>query len=302
MLHAVHVGKFLLAAAAGLEGAQQRFALGGLLGEFGQGFVDHGVVVLVARAHQHRIGFAVQARGLDGLGDARDQLRAQVFAVVALRAAAVQLQDGVVHMLGRDRVERVAVEVVARQAGGHALQVAGGARVLAHGDLQVFGLEVFGVARKQLFVHAELQRHEARAEELRVQLEQPFQRRADLARRALGLALALSLRCLVAGLLLLALRALAAAALVVLPGWAGLAAFTGFAGLAGCTWFARLRGRFRAGAGVCGGARVRVGTGLQLLQLIGHVQLLAPGRARVRLRGGGGSVGHAGGAARGAVE
>jgi hypothetical protein len=148
----------------------------------------------------------------------------------------------------------------------------------------------------------ELQRHEARAEELRVQLEQALQRRVDLARRALRLGLldgrlALALRRALSARLLLLLRALVAAALVVLPGRAGLARFTRFtwlARLAGGTRFMRLarllRGRFGALA------RVRLGTGLQLLQLVGHVQLRAPGRACVRLGIGGGSVGHAGGA------
>jgi hypothetical protein len=96
------------------------------------------------------------------------------------------------------------------------------------------------------------------------------------------------LRTLPARLLLLPLRALVASTLVVLAGRAGLARFARLL----------LRGSPRAGAR----ARIRIGTGLQLLQLIGHVQLLTPGRARVRLRGGGGSVGHAGGAARVAVE
>ena len=51
----------------------------------------------------------------------------------------------------------------------------------AERDLQVVTLKRSGMLRQQVFEHTQLEREEAGAEHLRVQLEQPRQHRMDLA-------------------------------------------------------------------------------------------------------------------------
>jgi hypothetical protein len=101
------------------------------------------------------------------------------------------------------------------------------------------------MACEQFLVHAELQRQEARAEELRVQLEQAFERGVDLAGRALGLRLSLALiaalpltlclaLCALPARLLLSLRALVAAPWLFWRGGRGSRAWRGSRGSRAC--------------------------------------------------------------------
>ena len=80
-------------------------------------------------------------------------------------------------MLGGDRLDRLTLQVVTRQAGGDAFQVAHGAGMQSQRDFQVLALELVGVLRQQVLKHAEFERQEARAEHLGVELEQLLQRR-----------------------------------------------------------------------------------------------------------------------------
>ena len=93
-------------------------------------------------------------------------------------------------MLGRDRLHRLTLQVVPRDAAGHGLQVARGARVQAQRDLELLGLQAVRMRGHHLLEHAQLERQETRAEQVRIELEQGVQHRMQ---RASGVALLLLL-------------------------------------------------------------------------------------------------------------
>jgi transcriptional regulator GlxA family with amidase domain len=179
-LHAVHLGEFLDAAAAGLERAAQRFALGGLLADLGEGRLQRGDRDRILGGHAFGISLARQARRFDRLHQARLQPRPQVFLGAGL-AAAKNFHDRVMHMFGRHVFDRHAVQVVALFTRCHALQVARRARVQAERDFEVFLLELIRVQRHDFLEHAQFQRQEARPEHLGVELEQALQHLVRLA-------------------------------------------------------------------------------------------------------------------------
>ena len=98
-------------------------------------------------------------------------------------------------MLGRHGLHRPALQVVALLAGGHALQVAGGARVDAQRQLERIALEPFRVRGHQVLKNTALERPEHRAKELRVQRGELLERRRNGARAARRLGARLGRRC-----------------------------------------------------------------------------------------------------------
>ena len=155
---------------------QQRFFAGVLCSQFGQGFVEQRLGLGVADVHAGAVVVARETAGVDGAGHAGADLGAP-FVTTALLAAAVQLPQGVVHMLGGHGLHALALQVVPGLACGHGLQVAGGAGVHAQRELEGFALELFGVGGHQVVEDAALERQRRLAKQARVQRRQLQQRR-----------------------------------------------------------------------------------------------------------------------------
>jgi hypothetical protein len=97
---------------------------GSLHRQAGKSLVEQGVGRFVLRAGALGVVFAAQARGFNSRDQAGAHLGAQILFGARL-AAAEHLHDGVVHVFGRDRLHRLALQVTARVAGRHAFEIAG---------------------------------------------------------------------------------------------------------------------------------------------------------------------------------
>ena len=94
---------------------------GGALGQLGKGFVQHRSGHRVGRGHALQVGVARQAGGFNR-GHQPGPQPLGGGNLVARKPATVHLQDGVVHMLGRHRLHRLGIQVVARCARRHGTQ------------------------------------------------------------------------------------------------------------------------------------------------------------------------------------
>ena len=146
--------------------------------ELGQGVLQQGIGALVFHLHACDIVLPRQARGLEGADQLRAQFRPQIGLAAALPTSK-QLQQREVNMLGGDRLHGGALQVMARLAGGHTLQITGRARVLTQCQLQAVALELFGVQRQQLLENTELERQKLGAKQMRIESKQLFQHGLD---------------------------------------------------------------------------------------------------------------------------
>ena len=118
--------------------------------------------------HPQRVVLRAQARGQKGLNHALAQLGPQVFLGTPL-AALKHLQQRMVHVLGRHRLHRLALQVVALLARGHHRQVGRGAGVKGQRGLERLARKKVRMRGQNVLKNAALERQKSGTEQLRIE-------------------------------------------------------------------------------------------------------------------------------------
>ncbi|MNS88030.1 hypothetical protein D3C72_1219900 [compost metagenome] len=248
-------------------GGSQRLGLGIKFSNFLHGSAKQSLGGFVLHLHTLQEGVARQVGGDVGHAHAAAQLDLQVFTVTRL-AAAESLDQRVEHVLGCHGFHHIALQIVARLAHGHGVQVARRARVQAQRHLQLVLVERVGVGCHQVLEDATLERQRLLAKKRRVHASQLFDHRVAWTGRRLGRSRG-SIAAWATGALACAIAAGTVAGLVA-AAWL-LRALAGARRTLAC-------GTFLAGG--CSG-------GLVLCRRLGHFQGVALGGSAQRIGHGG---------------